>query len=90
MRVRVRMGGVLWELSWGSQSATPAAQKPRHAAWEADLFKETNATLHGNAPGAQGRPKELFMKIVDFLLKMLVFHWKSVCLEPTEAFYITF
>ena len=46
-----------WERSWPTAGATPAAQNERHAAWESFFLKKTNATLHGSAPAAQGRPR---------------------------------
>jgi hypothetical protein len=79
-----------WERSWPAAGATPAAQNERHAAWESLFFKKTNATLHGSAPAAQGRPRSPKRKNDVFASKMLICHWKNVGLEPTGAFYITF
>ena len=78
--------GALLGPSWGAPSAPPVAQKPRKPGGEADYKKKKERRRSEKHFSAQDRPKELFIKIVDFLLKMLVFHWKSVCLEPTEAF----
>jgi hypothetical protein len=79
-----------WERSWPSAGATKCSRNHPRAAWESLFFKKTSATLHGSAPAAQGRPRSAKRKNDVFLLKILIFHWKSVGLGRTGAFYITF
>ena len=46
-----------WERSWPATGATKCSRSHPRAAWESFFFKKTNATLHGSAPAAQGRPR---------------------------------
>ena len=65
-----------WERSWPAPGATKCSRSHPRAAWESFFFKKTNATLHGSAPAAQGRPRSakrkkegIFIKNVDFSME---------------------
>ena len=65
-----------WERSWPAPGATKCSRNHPRAAWEALFLKKTNATLHGSAPAAQGRPRLPKRKNAMCFIKNVDFHWK--------------
>ena len=62
-----------WERSWPATGATKCSRSHPRAAWESFFFKKTNATLHGSAPAAQGRPRSPKRKKLRFCIKNIDF-----------------